>query len=305
MLNNLTLIQCGDRHYIDSREVAELIGKRHDNLLRDIAGYVKVMGRATLLKIEVSDFFVQSSYKDNTGRKMKRYLLTKSGCEIVANKLTGEKGIQFTAAYVVKFNTMERNLRAEREAEIKANTRPQLNEFNAAVKNVLNGMSKCYTTPESVMKFLCGVYNPLGIEVLPFHETDYYGYYTVTEIAAKVGVYSNTGRPHGHAVSAIISKLDNHASHAMVIPYGLVGATFRYDSFIVEAVQNWLAENKFPSKVPYLDFDYHIYYHRQLSLHDNDFMHNFNDYTEEELDEMCGVFDDCDKCHGRFTCYYV
>ena len=126
----------------------------------------------------------------------------------------------------------------------------------------------------------------------------------MTEIAAKIGIYSDTGRPHGHAVSAIISKLDNHASHALVIPYGLVGITIRYDSFIIEAVWKWFMENKFPSTVPYLDFDYHIYFYRQLSLHDNDYVPNLkDDFTVEELDEMCDLFDNCDKCPGRFTCY--
>jgi hypothetical protein len=122
-------------------------------------------------------------------------------------------------------------------------------------------------------------------------------------------VYSDTGRPHGHAVSAIISKLDNHARHAMVIPYGLVGATFRYDSFIVEAVRNWLADNKFPNLVHYLDFDYHIYYHRQISLFDDfddDTIINLNDdpddYTADELDEICGEFGDCDECPGFPYC---
>src|SRR5699024_12364961 len=38
------------------------------------------------------------------------YLLTKQGCEMVANKLTGEKGVLFTAAYVTKFNQMEKEL---------------------------------------------------------------------------------------------------------------------------------------------------------------------------------------------------
>ncbi len=38
-MQDLTLIRQDGGCYIDSREVAELIGKRHDNLLRDIMGY--------------------------------------------------------------------------------------------------------------------------------------------------------------------------------------------------------------------------------------------------------------------------
>ena len=303
-MNELTIIKRNGGAYIDSRDVAVFIGKDHRNLLRDIRGYCEILEKSNELKVELINFFVESSYVDSRGREKTCYLLTKQGCELCANKLAGTKGVLFTAAYVAKFNMLEA---AERERETANRNTPRLSEFNSAVKNVLDGMSQCYTAPGSVMKFLRGVYEPLGIEVLPFHETDYSGYYTVTEIAAKVGVYSDTGRPHGHAVSAIISKLDGHARHAMVIPYGLVGVTYRYDSFIVEAVRNWLTENKFPSTVHYLDFDYHIYYHcysyRQLSLFDDDYIFDFNDgYTEDELDEMCEIYYDCDVCPGRHVC---
>src|SRR5690606_23636378 len=34
----------------------------------------------------------------------------RKGCDMVANKMTGEKGVLFTAAYVTKFEEMERQL---------------------------------------------------------------------------------------------------------------------------------------------------------------------------------------------------
>lgn len=40
-------------------------------------------------------------------------MLTKKGCEMVANKMTGEKGVLFTAAYVTAFNKMEEHLKEE------------------------------------------------------------------------------------------------------------------------------------------------------------------------------------------------
>jgi Rha family phage regulatory protein len=264
---DLTIIKQNGGAYIDSREIAEVIGKRHHDLLRDIRGYIKIMGKFNESKIACVDFFLESSYEDAKGETRPCYLLSKMGCELVANKFTGEKGVLFTAAYVKKFNEMEA---AEREAEIKSHAKPRLSEFNGAVKNVLSGMSQCYTPPNRVMNFLCGVYEPLGIEVIPFYEDDYYGYYTVTEIASYLGIYSDTGRPHGHAVSAIISKLENHAHHAVAVPYGLVGVTLRYDGYIVEAVRNWIADNNSPREVPYQGFDYHIYYDCNLPLFDFD-----------------------------------
>jgi Rha family phage regulatory protein len=264
---DLTIIKQNGGAYVDSREIANAIGKRHDNLLRDITLYLEILEKLADLNFEGCDFFVESSYFDPNRRLRLCYLVSKMGCEMIANKLTGERGILFTAAYVKKFNVMES---AEREAEIKLHAKPRLGEFNSAVRNVLNGMAQCLAAPKRVMDFLQGVYKPLGIEVIPMNETDYYGYDTVTEIADKLGIYSESGKPHGHAVSAIISKIENHARHAIAIPYGLVGVTMRYDSHIVEAVRNWIAGNGFPEKVPHGGFDYHIYYERQLSLDEYD-----------------------------------
>lgn len=107
-MNNLKLVVENGKLVADSREVAEMIGKRHDNLVRDINGYVEAM--STDLKIEVSDFFIKTSYRDASGKSNTRYDITKQGCEMVANKLTGKKGIMFTAVYVQRFNDMEKEL---------------------------------------------------------------------------------------------------------------------------------------------------------------------------------------------------
>ena len=305
-MNELTIIKRGNAAYIDSREVAEAVGKDHRHLLRDIRGYCEIIKKIGAPNFGLSDFFVESSYQSLQNKEKPCFLLSKMGCEMVANKLIGEKGVMFTAAYVAKFNEMET---AEREAAIKAHARPRLGEFNSAVRNVLSGMACASTKPSRVMSFLNGVYEPLGIEVIPFHETDYYGYYTVTEIAEAIGIYSESGRPHGHAISAIISKLDEDtAHHAVVIPYGLVGVTMRYNMNIAYSIMKWLLENKLPDEVPYQGFEYHIYYKNPdgqsdgngiIDLDEDD---DFDDlFTAEELDGMCADYD-CDECPGRFDC---
>lgn len=109
-MNQLKVINQDGRLLVDSRDVASMTGKRHDNLVRDIDVYVKILSQNTELKIEVSKFFSESTYKDGTGRTLKCFLLTKMGCDMVANKMTGEKGILFTATYVNRFKEMELQL---------------------------------------------------------------------------------------------------------------------------------------------------------------------------------------------------
>ena len=89
---------------LDSREVAEMIGKRHDNLVRDIKKYVEELGN---LKIEDTEFFQGSTYKTTQNKEVPCYLVTKKGCEFIAHKLTGIKGTEFTAKYINRFHQME------------------------------------------------------------------------------------------------------------------------------------------------------------------------------------------------------
>lgn len=39
------------------------------------------------------------------------YLCTRKGCEMIANKLTGQKGVAFTALYINAFHKMEKHIR--------------------------------------------------------------------------------------------------------------------------------------------------------------------------------------------------
>lgn len=89
---------------IDSREAAEMVGKGHKELLRDVRKYIGYLAESN---IALGDFFLESSYYDANNQPRPCFLLTKQGCEMVANKLTGKKGILFTAKYVMKFNEME------------------------------------------------------------------------------------------------------------------------------------------------------------------------------------------------------
>ena len=104
---------------IDSREIAEMMGKTHAEIiqylegLKDKNGKTKVVGIIPTLEqvgdLQVANYFIESSYNDR-GRERKCYLITKMGCELLGNKQQGEKGILFTAKYVERFNEYEKKL---------------------------------------------------------------------------------------------------------------------------------------------------------------------------------------------------
>lgn len=108
-MNELKIINQNNQLLVESRDVAELIGKEHDQLLRSIRGYIKVLDQSA--KLQTDDFFIESTYKNNNNQSYTCYLLTRKGCDMVANKMTGEKGILFTATYVSRFEEMENKLK--------------------------------------------------------------------------------------------------------------------------------------------------------------------------------------------------
>lgn len=93
-----------EQKYIESREVAEMVGKRHTDLMRDIRRYSEQFNES---KIAFVDFFTESTYTDSKGESRPCYLVTKKGCEFIAHKLTGVKGTEFTAKYINRFHEME------------------------------------------------------------------------------------------------------------------------------------------------------------------------------------------------------
>lgn len=95
---------------LDSREVAEMVGTRHDNLLKKIDGVTKDF---TDLKVEVSKYWEESTYKDASGKENRCLKITKRGCGFIANKTPGTKGNIFTHRYMERFEQMEKQLKGE------------------------------------------------------------------------------------------------------------------------------------------------------------------------------------------------
>lgn len=89
---------------LTSMEVADMVEKKHKNLLADIRNYI---GELDGLNIQPSNFFQESSYTSGQNKTLPCYEITKKGCEFIAHKLTGIKGTEFTAKYINRFHDME------------------------------------------------------------------------------------------------------------------------------------------------------------------------------------------------------
>ena len=113
----MTKDEIGFENNTNTITIAEMMELEHWQILRKLEGTknqdgsTKQVGIIQILtnnKIVVSDYFIPSTYKDASGKENKCYKVTKMGCDFLANKFNGEKGIIFTARYVKRFDEMER-----------------------------------------------------------------------------------------------------------------------------------------------------------------------------------------------------
>lgn len=92
---------------ITSVEVADMVGKPHNDLMKDIRRYTSQFNEGNISHV---GFFTENTYLDKKGQERPCYLVTKKGCEFIAHKLTGIKGTEFTAKYINRFHEMEERI---------------------------------------------------------------------------------------------------------------------------------------------------------------------------------------------------
>lgn len=105
-----------NRNTITTLEIAEMLEMKHYKVLEKLEGTKdgKTKGIIEILThhdFVVSEYFIKSTYRDTSGKENRCYLVTKLGCDFLANKFTGEKGILFTAKYVKRFDEMEQAIK--------------------------------------------------------------------------------------------------------------------------------------------------------------------------------------------------
>ena len=106
-MNNLKVQDFHGKQVIDSRDVAQMVERGHYDLLKSIRQYAEYLAEG---EIPLGDFFIESTYLDGNNQPRPNFLITKKGCDMIANKTTGKKGVLFTAAYVSAFEEMRQAL---------------------------------------------------------------------------------------------------------------------------------------------------------------------------------------------------
>lgn len=134
-------LQAKEIQTIPSHEIAKMMTKEHWEVLRMLEGSKDRKGIIQILndnQMVVDEFFIPSTYVDAKGETRKCYECTKIGCDMLANKMTGEKGTIFTARYVKKFNEMEKLLLEQNTPSLTKKQELQLKLFSKDSIEVVN-----------------------------------------------------------------------------------------------------------------------------------------------------------------------
>lgn len=91
---------------ISSLDFSHMVGREHRLVLRDIRTIIVQLGEHK----SVQAYFIEVTYIDLQDKKRPCFNLTKLGCELYEPRMTGEKGTQFAASYIDKFNEMENHI---------------------------------------------------------------------------------------------------------------------------------------------------------------------------------------------------
>lgn len=246
-MKELTVFEHDHVDVVDSRQVAEMIGKPHNDLMKSIRTYCEYLGQGDFSQ---SDFFIPSVYTNSQNKEQPCYLLTKKGCDMVANKMTGEKGVLFTAAYVTAFEAMRKHIEGESKTgklpkpmtdyqQMMAETRRRNAQIQEA--RIYTELARRYkgTTYEQVLnahatKSLSGEY------LLPLPEAGE-RLMSAGEVGAKLGISSNLvgklANKHGLKIDRYGKWMHDKSPYSpKEVP------SFRYKECVVDKLREILAE---------------------------------------------------------------
>ena len=97
---------------ISSKAVAEMLGKRHDNFMRDLRKYIAMLGA------DASKYFIEGSYADRKGKARACYEVTLEGCNLIAGRIIGEDSTSFRCRFHEAFGIEEPAVNTEKSTGI-------------------------------------------------------------------------------------------------------------------------------------------------------------------------------------------
>ena len=104
-MNELVFKGQNDQVITTSLKVAEVFGKRHNDVLKSIRNLTSAQNCAVLKMFETS------SYVSEQGKEQPMFIINRDGFTLLAMGFNGEKALEFKIKYIEAFNKMEETIK--------------------------------------------------------------------------------------------------------------------------------------------------------------------------------------------------
>lgn len=151
------------------------------------------------------------------------------------------------------FIQVEKKFKAGKTSKkVQSAKKERLPSVNMMVKNIKEALHDAGVDSKYIAAEVVRIYSDSGYPVNAPLISDTPKLWDCSTIARELGIFSETGRPHDKAVSAIIQKLDLFTDEIVRTAYsrnGHDGVTMQYKESVFQKVKEWLQENGYPTVI--------------------------------------------------------
>lgn len=136
----------------------------------------------------------------------------------------------------------------------KADKKEKLPSVNQMVKNIKGALHDVGVDSKYIAAEIVRIYSDNGYPVKVPVLSDVPVLWDCTTMAKELGIFSESGRPHDKAMSAVIQKLDLFTEEIVRTAYsrnGHDGVTVQYKDSVLQKAKEWLEENGYPTMIEY------------------------------------------------------
>lgn len=133
---DLGIVLKNDELVVSSLQVAEVFGKEHKRVLRDIRLKLERLeslasngGKFAPVEVDPKTYFFEDTYIDSKGEERPIYYMTQKGCTKLVMSYSGEKADEYQTAYIEQFEAMKKALNEPQTGEIPIPTPAELIEI--------------------------------------------------------------------------------------------------------------------------------------------------------------------------------
>lgn len=227
------------------------VGACLDMAMSTVKDHMSKMNKKQVIKVKNSDVGLTDFRKSNNAGEN---FLTESGVyKLVfkSRKPDAEKFTDWVTDEVLPTLRKTGYYEVPKKKEDKKEKLPSVNQMVKNIKGALHdaGVDSKYIAAEIVRIYSDNGY-PVKVPVL----SDVPKLWDCTTMAKELGIFSESGRPHDKAMSAIIQKLDVFTEEIVKTAYsrnGHDGVTVQYKDSVLQKAKEWLEENGYPTMIEY------------------------------------------------------